>query len=262
MRSKQTQYYTIGELAKIKDISIKNLRYYDEIGVLTPAYTNPDNHYRYYTYEQFYAVDLIKFCLSLNVPLKTYKKYIEGDQIDLENFLTYCQERALEQRYKAERNCHYVEKAFNDLDTLKHYPLHKPFQRELPERQLYLMPYFGEYGTRSFSEAMTELKHQLAPYIQGEIFDYGIITHYQAQQQMRAVYCIPHQSIEIDLPTLLLPSLQVNCVTYTLEQDSKNSAMQQLFLNAPPQYYLLEKELCSSFITTSKTLLEMQCYPL
>ena len=34
--------YTIGEMAKICGISARQLRYYDQIGVIRPNYRNPD----------------------------------------------------------------------------------------------------------------------------------------------------------------------------------------------------------------------------
>ena len=45
-------YMTIGEVAKVKQISIKALRYYEKIGILKPAYCDPDTGYRYYKNEQ------------------------------------------------------------------------------------------------------------------------------------------------------------------------------------------------------------------
>ena len=43
--------YTVKKLAKISGISIRTLRFYDEIGLLKPAYYG-DNNYRYYEEEQ------------------------------------------------------------------------------------------------------------------------------------------------------------------------------------------------------------------
>ena len=52
-------YMTIGEVAKVKQISIKALRYYEKIGILKPAYCDPDTGYRYYKNEQMLAIDKI-----------------------------------------------------------------------------------------------------------------------------------------------------------------------------------------------------------
>ena len=34
-------YMTIGEVARVKQVSIKALRYYEKIGILKPAYCDP-----------------------------------------------------------------------------------------------------------------------------------------------------------------------------------------------------------------------------
>jgi DNA-binding transcriptional MerR regulator len=44
--------YRIGLFSKISKTTIKTLRYYDEVGLLHPAYTDEENGYRYYTTEQ------------------------------------------------------------------------------------------------------------------------------------------------------------------------------------------------------------------
>ena len=54
--------YTIGEMAKVCGISARQLRYYDQIGVIRPNYRNPDNGYRYYTEDQ---IELLFFLNEL-----------------------------------------------------------------------------------------------------------------------------------------------------------------------------------------------------
>ncbi len=44
--------YRIGLFSKITKTTIKTLRYYDEVGLLKPAYIDNENGYRYYTTEQ------------------------------------------------------------------------------------------------------------------------------------------------------------------------------------------------------------------
>ncbi|MFD1176457.1 MerR family DNA-binding transcriptional regulator [Paenibacillus puldeungensis] len=40
--------FSIGETAKINNVSIQALRHYDKIGLLTPAFVNEESGYRYY----------------------------------------------------------------------------------------------------------------------------------------------------------------------------------------------------------------------
>lgn len=71
--------FTIGEVSKIKAVSVKSLRYYGDLGILPPAYINPESGYRYYCSDQLVIVDLIKVCLDLDIPLKNFRNYIQTD---------------------------------------------------------------------------------------------------------------------------------------------------------------------------------------
>lgn len=52
--------FSIGEVSKIKDITIKTLRYYHKIGILTPKVIDENTGYRYYSIDQFIYIDIIK----------------------------------------------------------------------------------------------------------------------------------------------------------------------------------------------------------
>jgi MerR family transcriptional activator of bmr gene len=43
------QYYSIGQAAKICNISIQTLRFYDKVGVVIPSHTDKSSSYRYYS---------------------------------------------------------------------------------------------------------------------------------------------------------------------------------------------------------------------
>ncbi|WP_457769227.1 MerR family DNA-binding transcriptional regulator [Enterococcus casseliflavus] len=44
--------YRIGMFSKMNQVTIKTLRYYDEVGLLKPHFIDPDNGYRYYISSQ------------------------------------------------------------------------------------------------------------------------------------------------------------------------------------------------------------------
>ena len=48
----QSKLYRIGMFATMNHVTIKALRYYDDQGLLTPAYVDEENGYRYYTLSQ------------------------------------------------------------------------------------------------------------------------------------------------------------------------------------------------------------------
>jgi len=60
-------YFLIGEISKIKGITIKALRFYDRIGLLKPSYIDQDSRYRYYHISQFVYLDIIKAARTMDI---------------------------------------------------------------------------------------------------------------------------------------------------------------------------------------------------
>lgn len=81
------QYMSIGKVSKLKNVSIKSLRYYDQIGILKPAFVNTETNYRYYTENQLYLLDAITVCIKLGIPLKDLNNYVNKDSINLQKLL-------------------------------------------------------------------------------------------------------------------------------------------------------------------------------
>lgn len=104
------EYLSIGKVAKLKNISIKALRYYDEIGVFVPAYINPETNYRYYTKEQLPLLDAISLCLQLGIPLKTLPAYVKEDTFDFSALLA-------DTRKLAEEKIHGIRLALDKIES-------------------------------------------------------------------------------------------------------------------------------------------------
>lgn len=69
--------FRVGEVAKLFQISASTLRYYDEIGIFQPKYTDPENRYRYYMIEQFVALDTIIFLKKSGFSIKDIQQQLE-----------------------------------------------------------------------------------------------------------------------------------------------------------------------------------------
>lgn len=71
--------YTVKQLAELSGVSVRTLHYYDEIGLLNPAYCG-DNNYRYYEEEQLLLLQQVLFYRELGFQLNDIKKilYSEG----------------------------------------------------------------------------------------------------------------------------------------------------------------------------------------
>lgn len=90
-------YLSIGEVAKLANISIQTLRYYDQIDLFKPAYTDPVTNYRYYKDGQLYHLDLIKSLKYIGTSLDEIKNIKQQSSDKLLLFLQK-QEQIIEER--------------------------------------------------------------------------------------------------------------------------------------------------------------------
>ena len=75
-------FFTIGEVARLFNIKIATLRYYDDIGLLKPQYINEQTHYRYYTTQQFERLNSIKYLRTLGMPIHKLLDFFNDRDID------------------------------------------------------------------------------------------------------------------------------------------------------------------------------------
>lgn len=105
----QEKTYLVGEVSKITGVSKDTLRFWDRIGLLKPKLVNPENGYRCYTYDQFWRIDIISCCRSLNIPTEKIRSILasssNGKVLEL----------LLEQQRKAESLSQYYRQVAEDI---------------------------------------------------------------------------------------------------------------------------------------------------
>lgn len=70
--------YRIGMFAQINRVTIKALRYYDDIDLLHPAHVDDENGYRYYTLGQSYILHKIITLKNMGLSIKEIKQVMDG----------------------------------------------------------------------------------------------------------------------------------------------------------------------------------------
>ena len=76
--SEQSKYYSIGKVSTLCNVSVKTLRYYDQIGLLVPQYRKETSHYRYYEHTQLLTLHIIRKLRLLGVSLKDIQQIIHN----------------------------------------------------------------------------------------------------------------------------------------------------------------------------------------
>lgn len=105
--------FSIGEVSKIKGITIKALRYYQKVGILSPKYIDESTGYRYYSIEQFVYIDIIKACRELGTSIKELQDIFK--KCDMENLIEFLDKK----RSEAEENIIKMKEIIKNIDTLK-----------------------------------------------------------------------------------------------------------------------------------------------
>lgn len=129
---------TIGDVARLHDLPVKTLRYWDEIGLFQPLYRDEETGYRYYSTRQFHKLNLIKHLKFLGV---SSKEIIDlYNKADIKEFLVHLQKQhqILEERMRELRRigrvlqCHI--KDFEEALTIDE--LNQVSVKRFPPRQV------------------------------------------------------------------------------------------------------------------------------
>lgn len=73
--------YTVKKLSQISGVSVRTLHWYDEIGLLKPAFIG-DNHYRYYEEQQLLRLQQILFFKELGFSLSDIQALLQKEDFD------------------------------------------------------------------------------------------------------------------------------------------------------------------------------------
>jgi DNA-binding transcriptional MerR regulator len=71
-----TAKLSIGDFSRMTYLSVKALRHYHDVGVLTPAEIDPDNGYRFYTPSQVGLAQMIRRLRDLGMPLEEVRTIV------------------------------------------------------------------------------------------------------------------------------------------------------------------------------------------
>jgi len=72
------EFFSVGEVSKICNISKKALRFYDKIGLVSPDRVSQENNYRFYNRKSLLSVPIIKYYKQMGFKLEEMRAFLEG----------------------------------------------------------------------------------------------------------------------------------------------------------------------------------------
>lgn len=153
--------YTVKELAKISGISIRTLHWYDEIGLLKPAY-HGSNGYRYYEEEQLLILQQILFFKELGFELKQIKKVLGRSDFDKMVALSSHRKVLKENLEQTKKLIKTIDKTIEHLKgtkKMKEKEMFSGFSKEQQaEYERQIIERFGEHGRAAIKESKQNAK--------------------------------------------------------------------------------------------------------
>lgn len=73
--AKKENLFKIGEITNLLDVTRKTLLYYEDIGLITPAYKNPKSGYRYYSADNITQIRSIRDLQNIGLSLQEISEY-------------------------------------------------------------------------------------------------------------------------------------------------------------------------------------------
>lgn len=221
------KYFTISEFAKLRNININSLRYYEKIGVLRPYHVDERTGYRYYSPEQVPILDVILLCINFGMPLKELKNYINSDDMinNKELFETG-------KRIAKERICDFqmelskIEYTLQYLNNNQQYSEEKGFyKRNIPERTVITLDYTGSLSDiRKIEIESGKLYNYAQSKKYSPVFPAGLlISQNKGEIKTKIFFEIVRKNVD-DKNVVMIPAGEFRCnhVNLTPEIDLRN----------------------------------------
>ena len=93
--------FKIGDVAKLFNISVSTLRYYEKLGLVIPEEVDKDTGYRYYSTDQFESLNTLRYLRLLDTPLESIQDFYKGRDVDKMKAMLETQGRELREKINA-----------------------------------------------------------------------------------------------------------------------------------------------------------------
>ncbi|MGG1396829.1 helix-turn-helix domain-containing protein [Bacillus salipaludis] len=110
---------SIGEMAKLRNVTVDTLRHYDKIGLLKPIYTDPKTGYRYYSIYQYEVLGTIKELRKIGFSLEEIKQFLTDRNVKKSVQFLQKSMNNIQEKIKELQNIHKI--LINRLNNIEHF---------------------------------------------------------------------------------------------------------------------------------------------
>ena len=176
----ESKLLSIGEMSKITGAGIKSLRYYERINILKPAFVDPYSGYRYYSFNQTYLVQIIMFCIELDIPLKELNNFRDvDDMLDFRKLLCHGKDNVEKKLKLLNKGLNLINELEQKMDLVELFQIEQIYSREIPEKSFYIRPCGNSLENIDQLELFNSFSDM--PYYEdnyNELVEYGFLCEY------------------------------------------------------------------------------------
>ncbi len=162
----QKDLLSIGKMAQMNRLTVATLRLYDEMGLLTPRYKDPESGYRYYDITQNARLDMIAYMKELGMSLAEIADVLKKEDITrIETILIRKNEQIHRQMRELKSRHNAVERAIASVERYRKSPAKGTTTLEYIDRRylvgLSCRKNFYETDIRTYEEELLMLRQSL-----------------------------------------------------------------------------------------------------
>ncbi|MBI0578673.1 MerR family transcriptional regulator [Neobacillus cucumis] len=110
---------SIGEMAKLRNVTVDTLRHYDKIGLLKPYYTDSNTGYRYYSIYQYEVLGTIKELRKIGFSLEEIKQFLTDRNVKKSVQFLQKSMNNIQEKIKELQNIHKI--LMTRLNNIEHF---------------------------------------------------------------------------------------------------------------------------------------------
>lgn len=256
-------YLSISDFARLRNVHPKSLRYYERIGALIPAYTDPETGYRYYALEQLVEMDMILMCLELNIPLRDAEQYRQPDQtLDIRRLLQDGQKKALEKLAHLRNTVQQMEEALRRIEENQCYQEREGvYRRHLHRRLILREPFIPSGGELAFKQSSAKifLRGQSLGLLPAFTFPIGLIARRQGERIDTDIFLEVLQQEEGIANLEVLPEGDYLCQQKPAKAlDHMDTLISEYFVHHPEANQVMITNLTCAYFDLKGPSLELQ----
>jgi len=259
-------YFSVGEVSEMTGFTINALRHYDKIGLVKPAVVNENSNYRYYSQDQLFLFDVIKYAQEAGMSLKEISEILnQKTMTSFKDFLDVLKEKSEEKIELLKQNIQDVDNIKNEINAGEYLnSINDLYRRNIEERDIVVSPTLDRSVNNAYIKQKDFLETEVRNNNLTKTFETGSI--YKVINNQATEVSI-YRGVVLDFDkdsnsVTRIPAGSYLCITYTL--DKREDAWRK-FLYAVEEFRLtnptiIETHLLNDVYDPNSMSYELQVY--